>query len=435
MIRAALAATLSRSMGHLQRLRAVRGDAAAGRGGVPRTPRSTSIKVWDWDRPGNIKDFIAQLNAIRRANPALWMDIVTTNAGVRILLNDGSGGFTTGWADMTYFADTLAVADFNGDGFTDLLGSQGGWLKFAFGDGLGGFSVGTGFELGSLMINSLATGDFNGDGKPDLAVLDSARGTVSIVFGYGDGTFSTPASFTIGGFPIRPLVLADLNGDGRPDLVVVDSVTQEQVVLLCNQDGTLRPAVRYPLSQVSATVGQMVVGDFDGDGIPDLLAVPFGSDTTDLEFRLGSGDGAFHDPVRVPACQGIRSAAAGDFNGDGRLDLVLAGDYCATRVLLNSCGPAPAPRRSLAVRRAGTGSGTVVSDLSGISCGATCGAWFPSGRVVTLAAAPDAGSYFGGWSGEGCSGRGTCKVTMDQTRNVMAIFLDSARRLRRHLGR
>src|SRR5439155_2577564 len=67
---------------------------------------------------------------------------------------------------------------------------------------------------------------------------------------------------------------------------------------------------------------------------------------------------------------------------------------------------------TLTVPKTGTGSGTITSSPTGIACGATCAASFPSGTAVTLTAAPAAGSIFTGWSGGGCSGAGTCVVTL-----------------------
>jgi hypothetical protein len=77
----------------------------------------------------------------------------------------------------------------------------------------------------------------------------------------------------------------------------------------------------------------------------------------------------------------------------------------------------------LSVAKVGTGTGTVTSAPAGISCGATCSAGFGSGAVVTLTAAPAAGSVFAGWSGGGCSGTGPCTVTMNASVSVMAMFM------------
>lgn len=81
-----------------------------------------------------------------------------------------------------------------------------------------------------------------------------------------------------------------------------------------------------------------------------------------------------------------------------------------------------APTFALTVNKTGTGSGTVTSSPAGINCGATCSASFAQGTTVTLTAAPASGSVFAGWSGGGCSGTGTCTVTMSAVQSVTATF-------------
>lgn len=77
---------------------------------------------------------------------------------------------------------------------------------------------------------------------------------------------------------------------------------------------------------------------------------------------------------------------------------------------------------TLVVKKSGTGSGTVTSSPSGISCGLTCSKAYNSGTVVTLAAYPNWWTVFTGWSGAGCSGTGSCTVTMDASKTITANF-------------
>ena len=79
-------------------------------------------------------------------------------------------------------------------------------------------------------------------------------------------------------------------------------------------------------------------------------------------------------------------------------------------------------KRTLSIAKAGTGTGTVQSNLGGIDCGATCSAEYEAGVKVTLKATPVAGSSFTGWSGEGCSGTQACKLMLNEARNVTATF-------------
>ncbi len=77
---------------------------------------------------------------------------------------------------------------------------------------------------------------------------------------------------------------------------------------------------------------------------------------------------------------------------------------------------------NLTVNKAGTGSGTVSSTPGGIACGADCSELYDSGTVVTLSTSPDAGCVFTSWFGGGCSGTGSCQVTMNDNTTVTATF-------------
>ena len=79
------------------------------------------------------------------------------------------------------------------------------------------------------------------------------------------------------------------------------------------------------------------------------------------------------------------------------------------------------PPRTLTVRRAGRGAGTITSSPAAINCGSSCTHAFAFGKLVTLYAKPARGSTFGGWSGA-CSGKRGCQVKMTITRTVTATF-------------
>ena len=88
------------------------------------------------------------------------------------------------------------------------------------------------------------------------------------------------------------------------------------------------------------------------------------------------------------------------------------------------CQPQPSPSYpvsySLTITKSGAGTGTVTSTPTGINCGSNCSSY--SSGTITLNATPDACSIFLGWTGEGCSGTGTCAVTMNSGKAVTAIF-------------
>jgi hypothetical protein len=89
---------------------------------------------------------------------------------------------------------------------------------------------------------------------------------------------------------------------------------------------------------------------------------------------------------------------------------------------------AQAQQFNLTVNKAGTGSGTVTSNPAGINCGSTCTASYASDTVVTLTASAAGGSTFSGWSGSGCSGTGTCILTMHAAKAVTATFTAQVQR-------
>jgi hypothetical protein len=121
--------------------------------------------------------------------------------------------------------------------------------------------------------------------------------------------------------------------------------------------------------------------------------------------------------VTLTATAGASSVFAGwsgDCSGTGTCQVTIdeANSVTATFTLIQA---------SLTVSKIGSGSGLVASSPSGISCGTACQASFDAGTLVALTATPDAGSMFVGWSGD-CSGTGSCAVTMDQSRGVLAAF-------------
>lgn len=213
------------------------------------------------------------------------------------------------------------LADFNGDGKLDaaVLGVDS--VQILLGDGSGGFTKLAPLASGPYPIG-LATADFNGDGIPDLAVTYANYNFVSIFLGKGDGTFAKAGSYTV---PPNCAVIAsaDLNGDGAADLVVLGTygVSIAQVLL-----GDGHGGFGAPLTIASTTyfLSNDVIGDFNGDGIPDIAFAEYQGGGPGVELFLGNGDGTFQDPL-FPYPHGALNIAAGDFNGDGNLDLALLG--------------------------------------------------------------------------------------------------------------
>jgi len=219
-------------------------------------------------------------------------------------------------------SQAVAAADLNGDGKLDLaVGNlDSATVNVFLGNGDGTFKPGVDVATG-LYPNAVAIGDFNRDGKPDL-VLANGSGTVSILLGNGDGSFQPHLDYPAGPGAFS-VAVGDFNGDGKLDLAVANNnsnLSGTVSILLGNGDGTFQPHVDYPVGMGPYSVA---VGDFNRDGKLDLVVANYPSVFT-VSVLLGNGDGTFQPQVTYPVGRQPISVAVGDLNGDGKLDLAVA---------------------------------------------------------------------------------------------------------------
>jgi uncharacterized protein (TIGR03437 family) len=185
--------------------------------------------------------------------------------------------------------------------------------------------------------NGVTTADVNGDGFPDLVVSNRDSKSLTVLRNDGKGGFAALSAVPINdGLPITS-VAADLNRDGKTDLLV--TTTTGLVVLLGNQDGTFRNA---PTRLGSVT--SVRVADLNGDGIPDLAAtflvrLPILPTSASFGMFLGNGDGTFQAAASFLPLEFTPWAALTitDFNGDRIPDVGIAVGHRLT-VLTNDGG-------------------------------------------------------------------------------------------------
>jgi hypothetical protein len=251
-------------------------------------PDPSAVAVGDLNGDGNL-DLVVAIG---------YSSVATDgeDSGVAVFLGNGDGTFATendfpiGFAIQPLSPTGIITADFNDDGKLDVAVTTWGTeaqqtivVMLGNGDGtLGGADF-----VDQLIIrqpaSSLVSGDFNGDGKLDLAVTNDSNGysgpgqsSYSILLGNGDGTFQTPVTteLAVNSSPVS-IQTADFNGDGILDLAMIGSGSLTgllqlvgsgtPMILLGNGDGTFKAPQSFPFGESA-----LAVGDFNGDGLPDL---------------------------------------------------------------------------------------------------------------------------------------------------------------------
>jgi hypothetical protein len=260
-----------------------------------------------------------------------WSDKKLTSGSVAVLLGNGDGTFKAAVSYLSGGSETesLAVGDFNGDGKLDLAATdETGGVSVFLGKGDGTFHKPVIYSSGVLIPVSVAVADVNGDHKLDLVLAgqgENHQGYVGVLLGNGDGTFGAAAAYPSGAKFAQNVAVGDFNRDGKLDLAVAHwngSGPNGGIVgvLLGNGDGTFQPPVTYAAG--GGAPYSVVVSDFNGDGKLDLVT---GNEDSTIGVLLGNGDGTFKNVVSYLAASGAGFAVMGDFNQDNKLDVAEVG--------------------------------------------------------------------------------------------------------------
>jgi hypothetical protein len=257
-------------------------------------------------------------------------------ASLLISLGNGDGTFQTpvSYTSSTFGIDAtsigMAAADFNGDGYTDLvIVASDGYVLIApaVGDTAGDLTLSQELQITGTPI-AVATGDFNHDGNQDFAVI--TRNSAKAFYGTG----STPVNFPAAGswtssFPgsaLTGIAVADFNKDGYADIAISDNSGPDIAILLYNpQAGTFNAAQTYP---VGASASAIASGDVNGDSFPDLAVVSRLDSTVDVlvnNANNGLGAGTFAAGNSYGVATQPYGVTTADFNRDGYSDIAVSG--------------------------------------------------------------------------------------------------------------
>lgn len=321
--------------------------------GAGRTP--TAIASGDFDNNGS-SDLAVTYQGGNPNDPLL-----------AILMGDKNGNFTEVTAPILNIDPqpsaispsplngpvALAVGSFDSDGFTDIAvvnegsGSDSSVLVL-LGNGNGTFHPI--YQNSNILRNGLENspkaiiaGDFNQDQRLDMAISNSASGTVTVLLGSTDGTFQ-PLSDANSGSPIvvaagpdpEAMTAIDLNADGRLDLAVLNKAAGKLTIFTGNNSGGFDPLTDanhnlIPPINVGTNPSGITIGEFNGDGRADLAVLNQGDNT--LLTLFGNGNGTFTSAPPLALGDGTvaftspQAILVNDLDRDGLFDLTVIGSH------------------------------------------------------------------------------------------------------------
>lgn len=261
------------------------------------------------------------------------VDIITSNynsASVSILFGSSNGSFSAPSEVSTiYPALDVALIDVNQDNVQDIvtIGTEdyeSNHISVLTNNGVGGFDTATILRYDVEYIASVAVGDFNADGFDDIVatqhadIYDQDRFSAYVYQNNGDGTFSSEFELAVNGQPFE-VITADIDKNGIDDIITVNDVENSISIFKGKVDGTFSVATKVNVGQTPVYVA---VGDINNDGKLDIVTANYNAKTVSV--LPGNGTGLFGIAPTFSVGINPTVVALGDMNTDGKLDIVTA---------------------------------------------------------------------------------------------------------------
>jgi hypothetical protein len=245
---------------------------------------------------------------------------------VGVYLNRGDGTFATVMTYATGLApQSVVIADFDRDGHADvaLTAHDSNEVQVLRGDGTGALGAPASLPTGTTPYQ-VVTADLDGDGTPDLVACDQAAAAASVMLGTGGGAFASHVDYAAssGGGPYS-LALGDVDGDGLLDIALANNYSNGKLDILLGQTGgTFGAPGSIVLGAMLEQLWWVEIGDFTGDGANDIAIAD--ATTGAVIIVAGDGHGAFQPARSYSVGLNPLGLAAGDFDRNGGLDIVVA---------------------------------------------------------------------------------------------------------------
>lgn len=273
-----------------------------------------------------------------------------TSSGTGVISYAAKIDFTTGSDPFS-----VSVTDMDGDGLIDvvvanLIGNTVSVLRnTSTGVGNINFAAKIDFNTGTTPY-TMSVRDLDGDGKPDIVSVNNSSNTVSVFLntstGAGNISYASKIDFATGVGPFS-ISIGDLDGDDKADLAVTNRTDGTISIFRNTSSGAGNINYAPKVDVISGTDPIWVsIGDLDGDGKADLAVANFNNASVSILRNLSSGAGNISFATRVDFITGSspRSVAIGDFDGDGKPDLIVANATSNTfSAFLNTIGNIPPP--------------------------------------------------------------------------------------------